>query len=50
MPHSLALCSRSLFLHVQLEFACAYQRLCKRKVLFPQGFHCTGMPIKVRQP
>ena len=30
----------------QLEFAAAYHRLCGRRVLFPQGFHCTGMPIK----
>lgn len=32
---------------LQLEFASAYHRLCGRKVLFPQAFHCTGMPIKV---
>jgi len=32
----------------QLEFACAYHRLTGKRVLFPQGFHCTGMPIKVR--
>lgn len=31
---------------MQLEFASAYHRLCGRRVLFPQGFHCTGMPIK----
>ncbi|KAK9826880.1 hypothetical protein WJX81_003148 [Elliptochloris bilobata] len=30
----------------KLEFASAYHRLCGKKVLFPQGFHCTGMPIK----
>lgn len=30
----------------QLEFAAAYQRLLGKAVLFPQGFHCTGMPIK----
>lgn len=30
----------------KLEFASAYHRLCGRAVLFPQGFHCTGMPIK----
>lgn len=34
---------------LQLEFAAAYQRLLGKKVLFPQGFHCTGMPIKVGQ-
>lgn len=31
----------------KLEFASAYHRLCGKQVLFPQGFHCTGMPIKV---
>lgn len=31
---------------LQLEFAAAYQRLCGKRVLFGQGFHCTGMPIK----
>ncbi|KAL4854122.1 Leucine--tRNA ligase [Chlorella vulgaris] len=30
----------------KLEFAAAYHRLCGKNVLFPQGFHCTGMPIK----
>ncbi|KAL3159318.1 hypothetical protein ABBQ32_011271 [Trebouxia sp. C0010 RCD-2024] len=30
----------------KLEFASAFHRLCGKKVLFPQGFHCTGMPIK----
>ena len=33
----------------KLEFASAYHRLCGQSVLFPQGFHCTGMPIKVGQ-
>ena len=33
-------------LALQLEFASAYHRLCGKRVLFPQGFHCTGMPIK----
>lgn len=32
----------------KLEFISAYHRLCGRRVLFPQAFHCTGMPIKVR--
>jgi leucyl-tRNA synthetase len=27
-----------------------YQRLKGKKTLFPFGFHCTGMPIKVRLP
>jgi valyl-tRNA synthetase len=26
----------------KLEFAAAYHRLCGKRVLFPQGFHCTG--------
>uniref|UniRef100_A0A383W6K7 leucine--tRNA ligase n=1 Tax=Tetradesmus obliquus TaxID=3088 RepID=A0A383W6K7_TETOB len=30
----------------KLEFASAYHRLCGKRVLFGQGFHCTGMPIK----
>lgn len=30
----------------KLEFAAAYHRLSGKNVLFPQGFHCTGMPIK----
>jgi leucyl-tRNA synthetase len=29
------------------EFAAGYQRLKGKCVLFPFGFHCTGMPIKV---
>uniref|UniRef100_A0AC35F3G1 Leucine--tRNA ligase n=1 Tax=Panagrolaimus sp. PS1159 TaxID=55785 RepID=A0AC35F3G1_9BILA len=28
------------------EFAAGFQRLNGRRVLFPFGFHCTGMPIK----
>ncbi|KMR03563.1 leucyl-trna cytoplasmic [Lasius niger] len=28
------------------EFAIRYNRLLGKKVLFPLGFHCTGMPIK----
>jgi leucyl-tRNA synthetase len=30
----------------KLEFAAGYHRLLGKRVLFPQGFHCTGMPIK----
>eukprot|EP00897_Mesotaenium_endlicherianum_P004099 jgi/Mesen1/3717/ME000202S02808 len=30
-----------------VEFAAAYNRLRGANVLFPFGFHCTGMPIKV---
>lgn len=32
--------------HSQLEFAAGYQRLLGKRVLFPQAFHLTGMPIK----
>lgn len=35
-----------IVLVAQLEFASAYHRLRGRRVLFGQGFHCTGMPIK----
>lgn len=28
------------------EFGVRYQRLKGKRVLFPFGFHCTGMPIK----
>mmetsp|Transcript_29049 Transcript_29049/g.72776 ORF Transcript_29049/g.72776 Transcript_29049/m.72776 type:complete len:104 (+) Transcript_29049:203-514(+) len=31
----------------KLEFATAFHRLTGKRALFPQGFHCTGMPIKV---
>lgn len=30
----------------KVEFATRYQRLQNKTVLFPFGFHCTGMPIK----
>ncbi|KAJ1261107.1 hypothetical protein BS78_09G002900 [Paspalum vaginatum] len=30
----------------KLEFGAAYHRLRGANVLLPQGFHCTGMPIK----
>ncbi|KAJ3168358.1 cytosolic leucyl tRNA synthetase [Geranomyces variabilis] len=30
----------------KLEFACGYERLQGKRVLFPFGFHVTGMPIK----
>lgn len=33
---------------MQLIFSCAYHKLEGKHVLFAQGFHCTGMPIKVR--
>jgi leucyl-tRNA synthetase len=29
----------------KLEFATAYHRLCGKRVLFPQGFHCTGTQL-----
>ena len=31
------------------EFAAGFQRLKGKRALFPFGFHCTGMPIKVRK-
>lgn len=30
----------------KVEFAAGFERMRGKKVLFPQGFHCTGMPIK----
>jgi len=30
----------------KLEFAAGYHRMTGKRVLFPFGFHCTGMPIK----
>ncbi|EPY50222.1 cytoplasmic leucine-tRNA ligase Lrs1 [Schizosaccharomyces cryophilus OY26] len=29
----------------KVEFTCAFERLKGKRVLFPMGFHCTGMPI-----
>ncbi len=31
----------------KIEFAAGYQRMLGKRVLFPHGFHCTGMPVKV---
>eukprot|EP01133_Synstelium_polycarpum_P002920 gene2920-3357_t len=36
-----------VFTVTKAEFMCQYQRLKGKLVLFPFGFHCTGMPIKV---
>ncbi|ETN97635.1 hypothetical protein RFI_39894 [Reticulomyxa filosa] len=33
------------FTLTKAEFAAGYQRLKGKNVLFPFGFHCTGMPI-----
>lgn len=30
----------------KVEFTAGFQRMLGKKVLFPLGFHCTGMPIK----
>ncbi|CAL1697931.1 unnamed protein product [Somion occarium] len=30
----------------KIEFAAGFQRMLGKRVLFPHGFHCTGMPIK----
>ncbi len=35
------------FTITKLEFATGYERMKGKRVLFPLGFHCTGMPIKV---
>jgi leucyl-tRNA synthetase len=32
----------------KIEFNAGFQRLLGKRALFPLGFHCTGMPIKVR--
>jgi leucyl-tRNA synthetase len=34
------------FTITKIEFAAGYQRLLGKRVLFPHGFHVTGMPIK----
>lgn len=31
----------------KIEFAAGFQRMLGKRALFPHGFHCTGMPIKV---
>ena len=31
----------------KVEFTAGYERMNGKHVLFPLGFHCTGMPIKV---
>lgn len=31
----------------KVEFAAGFQRMLGKRALFPVGFHCTGMPIKV---
>ena len=36
------------FTITKVDFAVGYQRLKGKKALFPFAFHCTGMPIKVR--
>ena len=35
------------FTLTKAEFAVGYQRLKGKRGLYPFGFHCTGMPIKV---
>ncbi|KAI9316306.1 leucyl-tRNA synthetase [Dichotomocladium elegans] len=34
------------FTFSKVEFAVGYQRMKGKRALLPQGFHCTGMPIK----
>jgi len=31
----------------KIEFMTRYERMTGKRALFPLGFHCTGMPIKV---
>lgn len=31
----------------KIEFATGFERMQGKRSLFPVGFHCTGMPIKV---
>jgi len=31
----------------KIEFMTRYERMQGKRVLFPLGYHCTGMPIKV---
>ena len=33
------------FTMCKVDFTCRYKKLCGYNVLFPFGFHCTGMPI-----
>lgn len=35
------------FTFSKVDFAVGYERMKGKRSLLPQGFHCTGMPIKV---
>lgn len=37
------------FTFSKVEFGIGYERMLGKRALLPQGFHCTGMPIKVNQ-
>lgn len=36
-----------MFTITKIEFTTGYERMKGKRALFPLGFHCTGMPIKV---
>lgn len=36
------------FTFSKVEFAVGYERMLGKRALLPQGFHVTGMPIKVK--
>jgi leucyl-tRNA synthetase len=34
---------------LKAEYETRFQAMLGKRAIFPFGFHCTGMPIKVRQ-
>lgn len=37
------------FTFSKVDFCTGYERMKGKRALLPQAFHCTGMPIKVRE-